>query len=84
MRSTATAAGVAMVGLVLSVAGCAGNDKAASPTTRPASAAERGDRALKDPFKYSPDWSDTDVGGGGTADFDRKGFQKDLGHVLMP
>ena len=66
----------------LSLPACA--KKSASPTTRPATAQERQDRALKDPFGYKPDWSDTDVSGGGDADLSKDGFQRDLGHVIMP
>jgi len=72
----------ALLCIVSGLAGCAG--KQDGPTTRPLTAAERSDKALKDPFHYSPDWSDTDTGNSGTADFDRKGLQRDLGHVIMP
>ena len=66
------------------VAGCAGKGNGASPTSQPASA-DISDRALKDPFKYSPDFSDTEMGTGrGPAEFDRKGLKKDIGNVLMP
>ena len=64
------------------VPGCA--HKGGAPTTRPATAAERSERALRDPFRYSPGWDDADVGRGGTMDLDRKGLQKDLEHVFMP
>jgi len=47
-------------------------------------AQERQDRALKDPFGYKPDWSDTSVSGGGTADLDKDGLRKDLKNVLDP
>jgi hypothetical protein len=60
--------------------GCAGMGKNKAPTTQPSTAA---DRALQDPSRYSPDWSDTNVVGD-TAGFDRKGLKKDLGHVIMP
>ncbi len=64
------------------LAGCA--KKGAAPTTQPATASERSDRALKDPFHYSPGWDDADTGHSGTADLDRRGLQKDLEHVFMP
>ena len=64
------------------LAGCAAKQE--GPTTRPSTAAERSDKALKDPFGYSPDWSDTETGHSGTADLDRKGLRRDLGHVIMP
>jgi hypothetical protein len=64
------------------LAGCAAKQN--GPTTRPLTAAERSDKAMRDPFGYSPDFSDTDSGGGGTADLDRKGLNRDLGNVIMP
>jgi hypothetical protein len=63
------------------MAGCAARQQA--PTTRPLTASERSDKALQDPFRYSPDFSDTE-GGGGTADLDHKGLRRDLGNVIMP
>jgi hypothetical protein len=63
-------------------ASCA--NKTSGPTTRPLTAQERQDRALKDPFGYKPDWRGTDVGGGRDADFKKDGIQRDLGHVIMP
>ena len=68
--------------IALALAGCAAKQQ--GPTTRPATAAERGDRALRDPFHYSIDWSETDISGGDTANLDRKGLQRDLGNVIMP
>ena len=79
MTKTAALLGL---GLAIAFSGCA--RKGAGPTTRPLTAAERSDKALKDPFRYSPDWSGTDVSGGGDADLDAKGLQRDLGHVIMP
>ena len=69
------------LGAGLLLAGCAG--KGTSATTRPSTASERSDKALRDPFKYSPDWSDTDIAGD-THKMDRKGLERDLGHVIMP
>lgn len=82
MRTRASRSSLLGLCAVLCIAGCAGRHD--GPTTRPLTAAERSDKALRDPFRYSPDWSETDVGGGGTADLDRKGLQRDLGHVIMP
>ena len=83
----AAAAAIVLLALPLAgwpVAGCAGKGKGAAPTSQPASA-DPSDRALKDPFKYSPDFSDTSMGSSrGPAEFDRKGLQKDIGNVLMP
>jgi hypothetical protein len=68
--------------VVFALAGCA--SKQAGPTTRPATAAERTDRAERDPFHYSLDWSEADVSGGDTANLDREGLKRDLGNVIMP
>ena len=67
--------------LLLTLSACAKKPAAAArqPTAR-----ERQDRAMKDPFGYKPDWSDTDVSRGGAAELDRDGLKKDLGHVIMP
>ena len=62
--------------------GCAAKQDA--PTTRPLTAAERSDKAIRDPFGYSPDFSDTDSGSGAAADLDRKALNRDLGNVIMP
>ena len=70
-----------LLGACVLVAGC--SNKQHGPTTRPASAAERSDKALRDPFRYSLDWSDADVVGD-TNKLDRKGLERDLGHVIMP
>jgi hypothetical protein len=67
---------------LLCLSGCAGKQN--TPTTRPLTAAERSDKALRDPFGYSPDFSDTETVGGGTAAFDRKGFRRDVGNVIDP
>jgi hypothetical protein len=69
------------LGAALLAAGCS-NGKG-SATTRPATAAERSDKALRDPFRYSPDWSDADVGADDDK-LDRRGLERDLGHVIMP
>ena len=71
---------LAAVSLVL--AGCA--NKNSGPTTRPASADKPAERAKKDPFGYSPNFSDTEMGGVRDPEFDRDGLKKDLGHVIMP
>jgi len=68
--------------IFLCVAGCAAKHQA--PKTQPMTAAERSDKAMQDPFGYSPDFSDTEGVGGGTAGFDRKGFRRDVGNVIDP
>ena len=47
-------------------------------------ASERLQRAERDPFHYSLDWSEADVSGGDTASLDREGLKRDLGNVIMP
>lgn len=56
----------------------------ATPTTRPASAYDRQQAALKDPFGYSPNNEKTDISGGGIRNFDKEAFKKDVDHVLNP
>lgn len=63
-------------------AGCA-QDQHAKPTTRPASASQRQDHAMRDPFNYRPDWHDTDISGGGTTDLDRQGLKRDVDNALL-
>ena len=62
--------------------GCASSQ---APTTRPATAYERSEKALKDPFGYSPDVQrPEDITGGGIGDFDRKGFDRDANSFINP
>ena len=65
------------------LAGCASSPNS-QPTTRPVSMHDRQDRAMKDPFNYSPDAGSTDISGGGLTDFDRQGFNRDMKNVLDP
>ena len=62
------------------LAGCANHH---GPTTRPMSASERSDKAMKDPFGYSPDFSDTESDDG-IVKVDRKGLKRDLDNVFNP
>jgi hypothetical protein len=66
--------------LALLITACA--HKRSQPTTRPATARERQDRALKDPFGYKPDFSDTSIGGD-TGQLDKEGLRKDIDSVLL-
>jgi hypothetical protein len=68
--------------LALLAAGCA-NDKKKAPTTQPSGGGDPADRAMRDPARYSPDWSDTGVTND-TDKLDRKGLGRDLGNVFMP
>ena len=70
------------VGLVL--AGCGGHTSTTQPASRPATVRERQDRALKDPFGYSPEVDRTDISGGGLSGFDKDGFRKDMKNVWDP
>jgi len=56
------------------------------PTTRPASATDRQDAALKDPMGYSPNMNspDNDISGGKINELDRGAMKKDIDHVLNP
>ena len=67
----------AACGFAVFPAGC--SDGGNKPTAQ-----ERQDRALRDPFGYKPDWSDTSISGGGTTDLDKEGLRKDLKNVLDP
>jgi hypothetical protein len=62
----------------LCLAGCAGNPTPSAKSTR-----DRQDEALRDPFHYKPDWSDTDVSGGDTAKFDKQGLKRDLDDLFL-
>jgi hypothetical protein len=71
------------IGLGLVVPGCAA-PPTAQPTTRPASMHDRQERAMRDPFGYSPDMGKTDISGGGLTEFDRDAMGKDLKNVFDP
>jgi hypothetical protein len=65
--------------------GCADNED--KPTTRPMTARERQDAALKDPFSYGPNgqmMENPNISGGGLSDFDKKAFKHDVDDVLNP
>ena len=64
--------------------GCSSSDQ--QPSTRPATAYERQQKALEDPFGYSPemDRSSEDVSGGDLGHFDRDAMKRDLDHVFNP
>ena len=42
------------------------------------------DRALADPFNYSPEMEKPDISGGDTSHFDKDAFKKDVDDVLNP
>jgi hypothetical protein len=70
-------AAVMAIALILGASGCASNSGDGSwaddPTTR----------AMADPMNYSPP-DDSDISGGGIADFNSKAFHKDMDHVVNP
>ena len=79
--TTARLLTAAACGAALTLSACAQKGQSGP---RAETARERQDRALKDPFGYKPDWRETDITGGGDADLDRDGIERDLGHVIMP
>ena len=76
---TVTASSILAVAVV--AAGCAAPAK---PTTRPAKLSDRTDKAIADPFGYSPSFDRTDISGGDIGSFDKEGMNRDLNHVLNP
>ncbi len=53
--------------------------------SRPSTAAERSERALQDPFNYSPfEKEKSPVSGGGISELDREGLKKDTNNVFNP
>ena len=67
-----------LIALTAVAGGCDSNEK--NPGMR-----QRQDRALKDPFNYSPyDDDRTDISGGGMTEFKKDGFKKDVNSVLSP
>jgi hypothetical protein len=44
----------------------------------------RQEAAMRDPYRYSPDMSQTDISGGGIGNFDQKAFSKDLNDFINP
>ena len=61
---------------VLQLAGCA-------PSTQP-TAEDRQDKAMKDPFGYSPDLKNADMTVSGHTDFDKQELKRDVDHVINP
>ena len=45
---------------------------------------ERQDKAMKDPYNYSPFEDRTDISGGGLMEFKKDAFKKDVGSVFNP
>jgi hypothetical protein len=68
--------------LLAVLAGC--GTHAAKPTTQPANLSDRSNKALSDPFDYSPDFDRTNISGGDIGTMDKNGMKKDLDHVFNP
>ena len=67
---------VAILGVVL--AGCE------SEPEKPSGMRERQERALNDPFGYSPHDDRSDISGGGLMEFKKDAFKKDMDSVFSP
>ena len=65
---------IATCATALFLAGCASKSSAPPPKT----AQQRQDDALRDPFHYKPDFSDTTVSDGDTTKLDKQGLKRDL------
>ena len=63
------------------LAACADNKQ---PTTQPASARERQEQALRDPYSVGQDEELYDVSGGGPRELDRKAFKRDWDRFWNP
>ena len=61
--------------------GCSSDKHHAS--TKPSSAYDRQQAAMKDPFDYSPNMNQ-DISGGDIGQMDRKAMRKDIDDVLNP
>jgi hypothetical protein len=67
----------AVCGVALLLIGCAKSER--KPTAH-----QRQEEAMRDPFRYKPDWSGTDVSGGNMGEIDKEGLKRDLKNVLDP
>jgi hypothetical protein len=71
------------IGIAASLpAGCSSGSN--GPTTQPSTISQRQDRALQDPFGYTPDTKKSDMTVSGHGEFDKEGLQRDTDHVLNP
>ncbi len=62
--------------MALQLSGC-------GPSSQP-TAQDRQDKALKDPFGYSPDLKNSDMTVSGHSDFDKQELKRDVDHVINP
>jgi hypothetical protein len=64
---------------------CAGCSSSKQATTRPASAYDRQQAAMRDPFGYNPNVEKaSDISGGDINHLDRNAMKKDINDVLNP
>lgn len=71
---------LAVVGGLACLAGCSSSGS----TTQPATLGERQERALQDPYGYTPDLQNSDMSVSGHGEFDKEGFNRDKDFVLNP
>jgi len=76
IRSISTAPVACAFVLALQLTGC-------GPNTQP-TAQDRQDKAMKDPFGYSPDLKNADMTVSGHSDFDKQELKRDVDHVINP
>ena len=53
------------------------------PSTQP-TAEDRQNKAIKDPFGYSPDLKNSDMTVSGHSEFDKQDLKRDVDHVINP
>jgi hypothetical protein len=70
---------ILLAGLAI-LSGCSSS----APTTQPSSFSDRQERALRDPYGYSPDPRNSDMTVSGHGGFDKEGFNRDKDYVLNP
>ena len=66
----------------LLLAGCSSSSNA--PATQPSTIAQRQDRAMQDPFGYTPDMKKSDMTVSGHGEFDKEGLKRDTDYILNP
>jgi hypothetical protein len=69
---------IAFCGLL---AGCADKN---GPTTRPSTARERSEQALRDPMGVNAETDRIDISGGGINEYDHNAMKRDLDSVFNP
>jgi hypothetical protein len=69
--------GLAICGLAVLAMSCASEPK--GPSLR-----EKEDMMMSDPMGYKMEHVDTDITGGGTTQFDKEAFKRDMDHVANP